>query len=113
VAAVRAAVCDSEQQCVTYQPVCVAVCGSAAVRQSVWQCMQQCAAVWHCDSVQQCSNVVRQCTTVRTTVYCSAAVCGNVAVWQCVQQCGIVGHCMRQSVVVCAVVCLFVFNNWE
>jgi hypothetical protein len=76
-------------QCVTVR---AAVCGSAAVRQSVWQYMQQCAEVPQCGSARQCGQRAavwgsvrqygRQCAAVRRHVRQS----GNVR-QQCARQC--------------------------
>jgi hypothetical protein len=77
------------------------VCGSATVRQSVWQCMQQCAAVRQFGCVRQCSSAaicgsVRLCAAVRAAVCGSVVVCGSA-------QCG----SARGSVCLCG------FNNYK
>jgi hypothetical protein len=76
-----AAVCDSASGSLcgsahsSVLAVHVKVCGSALG--SVWQCVQQCAAVRQCGSVWQCGSVRQQCK--RQCVAVSTAVCGSSA----------------------------------
>jgi hypothetical protein len=94
--AVPAAECGSAAKCDS--ALCAAVCGSAAVRHSVWQCMQQ-----KCATVRQHGSV--RCVAVRAVVCNNAIVCGSATVWQwaAVRQCAAMQQC--GSAYGCAAVC--------